>query len=104
LKKIIIVLVFLAAIMLFIVQSKLFIIAKNINTQSHRGARQQFSQHFIQTGELPLELSKALRITYDLRQLGDYDQVVEITREQTQIALEYATLFIEKAKTWLNTH
>jgi hypothetical protein len=24
--------------------------------------------------------------TYDLRQLGDYDQVIEITREQTQIA------------------
>jgi len=39
------------------------LIVKNINTRSHRGVRQQFSQHFIQTGELPLELSKALRIT-----------------------------------------
>ncbi len=62
------------------------LIVKNINTRSHRGVRQQFSQHFIQTGELSLELSKALRITYDLRQLGDYDQVIEITREQTKIA------------------
>ncbi|AKV66124.1 MULTISPECIES: HEPN domain-containing protein [Microcystis] len=80
------------------------LIVKNINTRSHRGVRQQFSQHFIQTGELPLELSKALRITYDLRQLGDYDQVIEITREQTQIALEYATVFVEQASHWLNTH
>jgi len=80
------------------------LIVKNINTRSHRGVRQQFSQHFIQTGELPLELSKALRITYDLRQLGDYDQVVEITREQTRIALEYATVFVEQASNWLSTH
>ena len=27
------------------------LIVKNINTRSHRGVRQQFSQHFIQTGE-----------------------------------------------------
>jgi len=67
------------------------LIVKNINTRSHRGVRQQFSQHFIQTGELSLELSKALRITYDLRQLGDYDQVIEITREQTLNA-KYPTM------------
>ncbi|NCR46765.1 MAG: DNA-binding protein, partial [Microcystis aeruginosa SX13-01] len=40
----------------------------------------------------------------DLRQLGDYDQVIEITREQTKIALEYATVFVEQASHWLNTH
>ena len=64
--------------------------------------RQQFGQHFIQTGELSSELAKALRITHDLRQLGDYDQVVEITKEQAQTALTYAKMFIEQATNWLN--
>ena len=78
------------------------LIFKNINTHTHRGIRQQLGQHFIQTGELSSELAKALRITHDLRQLGDYDQVVEITKEQAQTALTYEKMFIEQATNWLN--
>ncbi|MEA5532680.1 HEPN domain-containing protein [Crocosphaera sp. XPORK-15E] len=78
------------------------LISKNIKTSTHRGIRQQFGQYFIQTGELSSELAKAMRITYDLRQLGDYDQLIKITQQQAQTALTYAKMFIEEAKKWLN--
>lgn len=78
------------------------LISKNITTTTHRGIRQKFNQTFISTGELPQELAKAMRITYDLRQLGDYDQVAEITQSQAKTALNYAKFFLETATNMLN--
>ncbi len=80
------------------------LISKKITTTTHRGIRQQFNQTFISTGDLPKELAKAMRITYDLRQLGDYEQATEITQSQAKTALNYAKLFLETATKWLTNH
>lgn len=71
--------------------------SKNINSRTHKGVIKLFGQHFIKTGELSTDLAKALSDTYDLRRISDYDETCTITKEQAEVAIEYARGFIEQA-------
>lgn len=71
--------------------------SKSIESRTHRGVIQLFSQHFIQTGELPKDFSQLLRETYTLRQVSDYDDD-EVTDEQATSVLEAARSFVNRAE------
>ena len=77
------------------------LVAKNINTRTHRGLIQQFGQQFIKTGELSKKLSRILSDTFDLRKLSDYDETISITQQQAERTLEHTKIFISEATTWL---
>lgn len=77
------------------------LLAKNTNTQTHRGLLQKFGQQFIKTGELPTKLSRILTDTFDLRQLSDYDETIIITKQQAEKILENAKFFVSEAIKWL---
>ncbi|OPF19140.1 hypothetical protein B1L04_07110 [Microcystis aeruginosa KW] len=53
--------------------------SKEINPYTHRGLIQQFAQNLLKTNELSRKLSVILKITYDLRQLSDYDRMMNLT-------------------------
>ncbi len=77
------------------------LVAKKINTRTHRGLIQQFGQQFIKTGELSQKLSKTLSDTFDLRKLSDYDETIHITKQQAEKTLENTKIFINEATIWL---
>ena len=58
------------------------ILVKNeIMTQSHSGAKRQFSLHIVKTGKLDKKYGKLLAELYDWRQKGDYENLYEFDSE-----------------------
>ena len=69
---------------------------KNIQTKTHRGTIQAFGQHYIKTGELPIEMARHLSEAYDFRQLSDYEELISPSKQQAAIILQNARAFISQ--------
>jgi uncharacterized protein (UPF0332 family) len=80
-----------------------FLTAKNLSSKTHRGSIQLFSQHFIKTSELPIDLARALSDAYDLRQLSDYEETVQLTQSQAETILTSAQAFVAQAEAYCNS-
>ncbi|MEA5486896.1 HEPN domain-containing protein [Pseudanabaena sp. CCNP1317] len=78
------------------------LISENINASTHKGLIKLFRLHFIKTSKLSNELSVILGDTYDLRQLADYGEEVELTTEQVKITLQNAKDFLYQVRDYLN--
>jgi uncharacterized protein (UPF0332 family) len=72
--------------------------SNNLSSKTHRGAIQLFGQHFIKTGELPIEMARTLSDTYDLRRLSDYEETVLLTRQQAAQTLKATQVFVSIAQ------
>ena len=57
------------------------LVKHEIITQSHSGAKSQFSLHFIKTGKLDKKYGKLLAELFDWRQKGDYESLYEFDSE-----------------------
>lgn len=64
-------------------------------TSKHSGVLALFDQHFIKTQILPKEMGKFLHKAFDTRQTGDYEEEVEITKEQAPEVLGSAVQFVK---------
>jgi uncharacterized protein (UPF0332 family) len=67
---------------------------QNIDVQSHSGARQMFSLHFIKTGKIDPESGRFLGRLFGLRQIGDYDDFIDFDKEKVMELLEPADKLI----------
>jgi len=67
----------------------------------HSGVIALFDQHFIKTGKLPLEMSKALHKAFDLRQFGDYRELITIDQERATELLQSAERFVGAVEKFL---
>ncbi|NEZ59931.1 HEPN domain-containing protein [Adonisia turfae] len=74
---------------------------RDIESRTHKGVLQQFSQSFVQSGDLPVSMAQNLKRTYGLRQLGDYEADVVLTEELATQALEAAVEFVEQVRRYL---
>ncbi len=74
------------------------LIANKINTKSHDGVRQMFSQHFIKTGVLPLQLSRTYSVLFKQRTSGDYDDMLDNTVDSVTELYPQAKEFIAAVK------
>lgn len=66
------------------------LVKNNIGAQTHGDTRQMFGLHFIKTGLIPKESGKFYTDIFDKRQTGDYDDFVEIGKEDVICLLEPA--------------
>jgi uncharacterized protein (UPF0332 family) len=57
-----------------------------IETNSHKGIRQMFGLHFVQSGKISKEDGRFFSDLYDRRQTGDYDDFV-LYEEETVLKL-----------------
>jgi uncharacterized protein (UPF0332 family) len=76
--------------------------AKNITSRTHKGVIQQFSQHFIKTGDFPVSMAQDLKRNYDLRQLSDYEEAIALTQEQATQALAGSIEFVSRVRVYLD--
>jgi len=73
------------------------ILLKNsITAKTHKGIRQMFAVHYIQTGLISKEMGRFFTTLYDNRQTGDYDDFILYD-------LETVELMLPKAKAFINT-
>ncbi|HLA08826.1 MAG TPA: HEPN domain-containing protein [Anaerolineales bacterium] len=73
-------------------------------SSKHQGVLALFDQHFIKPKILPKEMGKFLHHAFDTRQIGDYEEEAELTKEQAFQILESAIQFINSIEEKLSTN
>ena len=74
------------------------LLLNNIKTQTHKGIRQQFGHHFIQTGIVSKEMGRYFSDLFDRRHTGDYDDFVICDKVTCSVLLTKANEFISEVE------
>lgn len=75
-----------------------FLATVNKDSSKHSGVISFFNQHFIKTKIVPEVNFKAIQSLMDLRHEGDYQDFVEITKEEATGSVETAKAIINSLK------
>jgi uncharacterized protein (UPF0332 family) len=70
------------------------LLKNEINTKTHKGVRQMFTLHFIQTDLISRDWGRFFSNLFDKRQTGDYDDFVVIDKETTEEIIELTKGFL----------
>ena len=60
-----------------------------------------FDEGFVKSGEFPKLTSKALHKAFDLRQMGDYRELIDLDQGQAKEILRSADQFVETVVKYL---
>jgi len=63
-------------------------------SSKHQGVIALFDENFIKTNILPKEFGKLIHRAFEMRQAGDYRDMLIVTEEQAADAVEAATKFL----------
>ncbi len=77
------------------------LLTKELSFSKHRGVIAGFGQHFVKTGDLPVEMHQWIREAFDKRQLGDYTSPSSLEEEDALDLQEKAERFVQQAKEFL---
>jgi uncharacterized protein (UPF0332 family) len=64
-------------------------------SSKHQGVIALFDEHFIKQNILPKELGKILHRAFEMRQVGDYRDLLVVTKEQAMDVFESAIKFMQ---------
>jgi len=70
-------------------------------SSQHTGVTSMFDEDFVKSGEFPKLMSKALHKAFDLRQMGDYRELIDLDQEQAKEILRSADQFVETVVKYL---
>ncbi|MBL8050471.1 MAG: HEPN domain-containing protein [Anaerolineales bacterium] len=71
------------------------LVTESVEPTKHSGVLAKFDELFIKRGIFPKEMSKIIHQAFDMRQAGDYQKAITITKEQAMDILESAEKFIK---------
>ncbi|MFA4852434.1 MAG: HEPN domain-containing protein [Bacteroidales bacterium] len=74
-----------------------------ISSQTHKGVRQMFGLHYVQTGLISRDLGKFFTNLYDKRQTGDYDDYILYDKETVEDIIPMAREFIKTIERLIDT-
>ena len=72
------------------------LLKKGIDTSTHKGIRQMFGLHYVQTGLILKEFARFFSDLYDRRQTGDYDDFVAYDEETSVKLFSLANEFVQE--------
>jgi uncharacterized protein (UPF0332 family) len=64
-------------------------------SSKHSGMISLFDQRFVKSGKFPKTMNKAIHKAFDLRQIGDYRELIELGQELAEDVLFSSDQFIE---------
>jgi uncharacterized protein (UPF0332 family) len=67
----------------------------SINASTHSGVRQMLGLHFIKTGKISTDLGKVFTDLFDKRHSSDYDDFIQVSKEDVEDLLPSAAEFIK---------
>jgi hypothetical protein len=70
-------------------------------SSKHSGVIALFDRFFVKTGKFPTKMSKALHKAFDLRQFGDYRELVQLDRRQVEETLSSADQYVDNVENFL---
>lgn len=74
------------------------LITVEVEPSKHSGVLSKFDELFVKRGEFPKEMSRIIHRAFDMRQAGDYQKSITLTREQAAEALDSARQFLKTVK------
>ncbi|MGK5094773.1 HEPN domain-containing protein [Deltaproteobacteria bacterium TL4] len=77
------------------------LLSKNLTFSSHKSVIAAFGEHFILTNIFPRELGRELNRAFEKRQLGDYEYTFIISKQEADLLLERAVLYVETLTSYL---
>jgi len=75
---------------------------RQLGTSRHSGAISLFDREFVKTGVFAPDLSKALHLAFDRRQIHDYGEMVDIDGGDSDEAIADATRFVDAVRKYLS--
>jgi len=79
------------------------LITVDAGTSKHSGVIALFDEHFVRQGKFSKEVSKALHRAFDLRQIGDYRELLNLDKAQAEESLVAAKEFIKAVEQYLDS-
>jgi uncharacterized protein (UPF0332 family) len=76
---------------------------RQMGTSKHAGVLSLFDREFLKTGIFSRDLSKLLRLAFDLRQTYDYGEFVAMDETKSQETLNDANTFVATIETHLRS-
>jgi uncharacterized protein len=73
------------------------------NTQTHKGVKTVFAQHFVKTGKISSKANSFYNKLFDRRQKGDYTDLINWTEDDILPLIEPTKDFIEVIKGLINS-
>ncbi len=77
---------------------------KQLGTSKHSGALSLFDREFVKTDLFPRDLSRSLRLAFNLRQTQDYKEMADVDQATAETTLSDAKIFVDMLKTYLQTN
>ena len=74
------------------------LISKGIPTKRHSGMITQMNYHFVKSGILTVDDGKLLKIMFDLRHEGDYEDFIEVQKEDIEEFSPLVCTLIDRLK------
>ena len=78
------------------------LLTKDLRFSKYSAVHSAFGQHFAKTGEIHPDLHKILLSAFESRADGDYEYMIEITKEEAEVVLKNAEFFVGEIKKKLN--
>jgi uncharacterized protein (UPF0332 family) len=73
-----------------------------LKTSKHSGIISMFDKVFVLGGKVDRELSRSLHKMFNARQVADYKELVEVSPEDAEKAIEAAKYFIKEIKGFIS--
>jgi uncharacterized protein (UPF0332 family) len=76
--------------------------SQKVYTKTHQGAKAKFTELFIKTKILPLEISDSISLLFDYRQEADYDLDAANTKEEAEMLIARANDIYSKCHSYFS--
>ncbi len=70
----------------------------------HSGVITLFDQYLVKSGKFPTEMSKAIHKAFDLRQMGDCREFVDLGKEDAEETITNAEKFLREVNRYIEQH
>jgi uncharacterized protein (UPF0332 family) len=82
--------------------SQALLLSIGVETSTHKGVIKLLNSHFTNTGKISKDIAKLLKLTYDLRQSGDYNTDFIADSDTAKTAITNAQKFIDEVQRIMN--
>lgn len=82
--------------------AKAALLSIDIDTKTHAGVLNQFSQHFIKTGQIDKSFGRMLALVMQARETSDYSPEIDVSQANAEAIMEDARTFVAQVKASLN--
>jgi hypothetical protein len=77
---------------------------RQLGTSKHSGAIALFDREFVKTGLFSSDLSRALHLAFDRRQVHDYGEMIAIEVATVSQTIAEASAFVKAVEAYLKAH